>query len=90
MTADSITGILRAILAAAGGILIGLGWFDAATWSWLSGAIITIAATGWSIWSNRPANIAATAQSLKGVSVTTSAAASPEVKKAVASAKTGS
>lgn len=87
MTSDQITGILRAILAAVGGIILSKGWFDASTWAWISGGIVTLAVAGWSIWNNRPAAVAASAQALPGVNVQTTAAASPAVKAAVSEAK---
>jgi len=90
ITSDSVTGILRAVLASAGGILIGLGWFDAATWSWISGAILTLVAAGWSIYTNRPASLAASAQAIPGVSVSTSSAAPPGVKAAIDAVKRSS
>ena len=87
MTTDQITGILRAILAAVGGFILAKGWVSAASWDWIVGGVLTIAPAIWSWVTNRPAAIAATAQSLTGVEVVTSSAAAPEVKRAVAAAK---
>jgi len=87
MTSDQITGILRAILAALGGFILAKGWVSAETWAWLTGGILTLGGALWSLWTNRPAGIAASAQGLPGVDVTTSSAASPAVKSAVADAK---
>lgn len=87
MTSDQITGIIRAILAALGGFFIGKGMVSAATFDWLSGGVLSIAPILWSLWTNRPAAIAATAQGLTGVNVQTTAAASPAVATAVAAAK---
>ena len=87
MTSDQITGILRAILAALGGFFIGKGMISAATFDWLTGGILAVAPILWSMWVNRPAAIAASAQSLPGVTVVTSPSASPAVQSAVANAK---
>jgi len=52
MNSEQFAGILRAILAAGGGFIIGKGWFDAATWTAVSGAIVTAAVAVWSHRSN--------------------------------------
>jgi len=57
MTADQITGTLRAILTAIGGYLVGKGIVDQATATQLIGAIVTIGGAVWSIYSNRPKTI---------------------------------
>lgn len=87
MTSDQITGILRAILAALGGFILAKGWVSAETWAWLTGGVLTLGGALWSLWTNRPAGIAASAQSLPGVEVETSSSASAAVKSAVAAAK---
>ena len=87
MTIDQITGIMRAILTALGGIILAKGWVSATTWAWLTGGILTLGGALWSLWSNRPAGIAGSAQTLPGVNVTTTAAAAPAVVAAVAAAK---
>ncbi len=53
MTPDIIGGIVRAVLAAAGGYLVGKGTIDAETWATVSGAFMTLAVTGWSIWAKK-------------------------------------
>jgi hypothetical protein len=87
MTSDQITGILRAILAALGGFILAKGWVSAETWAWLTGGILTVGGAVWSLWSNRPAGIAGSAQTLPGVNVQTTPAATPAVITAVANAK---
>ena len=87
MTTDQITGIIRAVLAALGGFILAKGWVSAETWAWLTGGALTIGPAIWSWITNRPAAIAATAQSLPGVNVQTSASATESVKQAVADAK---
>lgn len=55
MTPEIIGGIARSVLAALGGILIGKGAIDAETWATVSGAVVTLAVTGWSVWAKRAA-----------------------------------
>ena len=57
MSGDQIGGIVRALLAAAGGWAIGKGYIDSATATTISGAIVTIVVAGWSYYTNRPAKI---------------------------------
>lgn len=87
MTSDQITGLIRAILTAIGGFVIGKGWLNAETFTWISGGVITLGTALWSLWTNRPAGIAGSAQALTGVNVQTTPAASPAVVSAVAAAK---
>lgn len=87
MTSDQITGIIRAVLAAIGGFILAKGWVSAETWAWIVGGVVTIAPVIWSWIVNRPQNIAASAQALPGVTVTTAPNAAPAVKAAVADAK---
>jgi hypothetical protein len=87
MTTDQISGIIRAILAALGGFILAKGWVNAETWAWIVGGITTIGPVIWSWVSNRPAAIAASAQALPGVTVTTTAAAGAAVQASVAAAK---
>lgn len=54
MTADQITGVLRAILTAIGGYVVGKGIVDQATATQIIGAVLTLIGAGWSIYSNRP------------------------------------
>lgn len=58
MTQEQFGGIVRALLSAIGGYLVGQGILDAATETTIIGALATLAVTGWSIYSNRPAKIA--------------------------------
>ena len=59
MNTDQIAGIIRAILAAVGGYLAAKGIGDTATWTLVSGAIITLVTAGWSIFSNRSGKVIA-------------------------------
>jgi len=49
LTPDQITGIVRAILAAAGGGAI----FSQDMLTAIAGAVVTLAVAGWSVWSKR-------------------------------------
>ena len=51
ITGEQIAGIVRAIVAALGGYLVGKGMVDAETMTAVAGAAATIAAAGWSVWS---------------------------------------
>jgi type III secretory pathway component EscV len=51
ITGEQIAGIVRAIVAALGGYLVGQGMVDAETMTAVAGAAATIAAAGWSVWS---------------------------------------
>jgi glycerol-3-phosphate dehydrogenase len=53
MTSDEIGGIVRAILAALGGVAVGKGWMDNATMITISGALATLAVGVWSIVAKR-------------------------------------
>ena len=55
MTQEQVGGIVRAIVAAAGGYFVGQGLIDAQTMMTLGGAVTTLAVAGWSIWSKRSA-----------------------------------
>lgn len=90
VTSDQITGVLRAALAVGGGFFVSKGTVTASTFDWISGGILSAVATGWSIWSNRPAALAASTQALPGVTVETTPRAPSAVKEAVKEAKTNS
>lgn len=55
MTKEMVWGVARAVLAAAGGYLVAKGMIDAATVETIVGAIGTIFAAAWSIWSKKSA-----------------------------------
>ncbi len=87
MTSDQLLGILRAILGAVGGFVLGKGWFNAETWAWITGGILTVGPAVWSWFTNRPSSMAASVQALPGVNVQVTAAAPSGVATAVANAK---
>lgn len=57
-TSDQIGGVLRAILAAAGGYFVAKGTITADQLTTLTGLVGPILAAVWSIYSNRPAALA--------------------------------
>lgn len=59
MTSEQIGGVIRAILTFLAGLAVAKGWVDNATALTIVGALVTIATAAWSVFTNRPANIAA-------------------------------
>jgi hypothetical protein len=55
MTAEQFAGIVRAIVAAVGGYLVGKGFADAETVAALAGAAATIGAAVWSVLAKKKA-----------------------------------
>lgn len=55
MTGEQFGGIVRAILSAVGGFVIGKGIADAETVLAVTGALTTIAVAFWSAKTNKPA-----------------------------------
>jgi len=53
MNAEQFAGIVRAIVAAVGGYLVGKGLADAETVAAVSGAVATIAVAVWSVLSKK-------------------------------------
>lgn len=53
MTSEQIGGIIRAILSALGGYLVGQGVIDANTAATVGGAVGTLAVAAWSVWAKR-------------------------------------
>ena len=87
MSSDQIGGLIRTLLSVFGGFVLAKGWVTAEVWAWIVGGAATIGPAIWSWVTNRPAAIAASAQNITGVTVTTTAAAAPAVISAVAAAK---
>jgi len=54
MTTDQVGGILRAIFAGIGGILVQKGYVDNATATATVGGIVTTLVAIWSYYTNRP------------------------------------
>jgi hypothetical protein len=55
MTQEQVGGIVRAVVAAAGGYFVGQGLVDAQTMMTIGGAVTTLAVAGWSVWNKRSA-----------------------------------
>ena len=53
MTPEMIGGIVRALLASIGGVLVTSGYIDQSTLQAGIGAIVTLVTIGWSIWSKK-------------------------------------
>ena len=53
MTQEQVGGIVRALVSAAGGYLVGQGLIDAQTMMTVGGAITTLAVAVWSIYSKK-------------------------------------
>ena len=53
MTQEQVGGIVRALVSAAGGYLVGQGLIDAETMLTVAGAVTTIAVAVWSIYSKK-------------------------------------
>ena len=52
MTWDNIQGVVRALLAAAGGFAVAKGWFDSAMANDLTAAVLVIGSAIWSVYHN--------------------------------------
>ncbi len=57
MNSDQMTGIIRAILAAVGGLLVQRGYVDQQTLTTIIGAIMTLAAAAWSVHNNQTGKV---------------------------------
>lgn len=55
MTKDMVWGVARAVLAGAGGYLVGKGMIDQSMMNDAIGALGVIFAAGWSIWAKKQA-----------------------------------
>lgn len=55
MSSEQVGGIVRALVSALGGYLVGQGFLDANTVVTLGGAAATIAAAIWSVYAKRNA-----------------------------------
>lgn len=53
MGAEQIAGVVRALVAAAGGYLVGQGLIDAETATAIGGAVTTLAVAMWSVYAKR-------------------------------------
>lgn len=53
-TGEQIGGIVRAVVSAIGGYLVGKGYIDSETALAVTGAVVTIATAIWSVVAKRP------------------------------------
>jgi hypothetical protein len=53
LSAEQVTGVVRALVSAIGGYLVGKGVIDSETAVALAGAAATIATAVWSVWAKR-------------------------------------
>lgn len=54
MNQEQIGGIVRAVVAALGGYLVGQGIVDQATMLTIGGAVATLVVSVWSVYTNKP------------------------------------
>jgi hypothetical protein len=59
MSKEQIGGVIRTLLGVGAGLLINRGLVDAATAEAIVGGLVAILVALWSMWTNRPAKIAA-------------------------------
>lgn len=55
MTAEELGGLIRTVVAFAGGYFVSKGVIDNATLLSIAGAVSTLAVAGWSVWAKRKA-----------------------------------
>jgi len=53
MNTEELGGIVRAVLAALGGVAVTKGWLDNATMITVSGAVATLVVAVWSVFAKR-------------------------------------
>jgi hypothetical protein len=53
MTKEMVWGVVRAVLAAGGGYVVGTGAIDATAMNEIIGALGVIFAAGWSVWAKK-------------------------------------
>ena len=61
MNTDQITSIVRQILLAVGGFVVGKGWVDNETMMQIAGALSVIVGSVWALWSRTDKSIVASA-----------------------------
>lgn len=61
MNSEQITSIIRQILLAVGGFVVGKGWVDNETMLQIAGALSVIIGSVWAVWSRTDKNIVAAA-----------------------------
>jgi len=61
MNMEQIASIVRQILLAVGGFIVGKGWVDNETMIQIAGAISVLIGSAWALWSRTDKNIVASA-----------------------------
>ncbi|KMO21059.1 hypothetical protein [Methylobacterium platani] len=84
MNQEQLTALLRTLLQFGGGIAVGHGWIDAETATAVSGALLTLLVTAWSLYARRNAGLVAAAAAVPAVKAIL---ADPATAQAVPSAK---
>lgn len=58
MNSELVERLVRTALQIGGTFLVGASWYTEARWGLISGAVVTLAATGWTIYAgwNAPKN----------------------------------
>lgn len=69
MNSDQITSIVRQILLALGGFVVGKGWVDNETMVTIAGALSIIIASVWALWTRTDKQIVASAAAKVSVPV---------------------
>lgn len=64
MNQEQITSLIRQALLFAGGVLVSRGYVDSETMLAIVGAVLTIGASAWAIYSRRTAGLVASAAAL--------------------------
>lgn len=70
MNQEQVASIVRQILLAVGGFVVGKGWFDNETMIAVAGAISVLVGSVWAIWSRTDKNIVVSAATKVPVSET--------------------
>lgn len=69
MNSEQIASIVRQILLAVGGFVVGKGWVDNETMLAIAGALSVLIASIWALWSRTDKNIVASAAAKVSVPV---------------------
>lgn len=75
MNTEQITSIVRQILLAVGGFVVGKGWVDNETMMQIAGALSVIVGSVWALWTRTKKNIVASAAAKVPVSASSQAEA---------------
>ncbi len=67
MNPEQLTTLLRTLLQFGGGIAVGRGWIDADTATTLTGALVTLLVTAWSLYARRNTGLVAAAAAVPAV-----------------------